>query len=301
MKIPIFDAHCDTLTAVHEHGGGLFENGFMVDFARLGRFSPAAQVFAVWNGEYEAKAALLKRGCAASGGRVRLCRSAAEVREANAVGSAAALISVEGAEGLGCDPGRLRRARERDGLAMLGLCWNYDNALCGAAMASGAGLTPLGLEFVRECQRIGVAVDLSHASERAFWDTLEAAEKPVLASHSDSASVRPCARNLSDGQFEALARAGGGAGINLCPYFLAEEGAGLADVLRHIERFLALGGERAVFLGADFDGIDETPEGLTGVQDMSNLYDALLRLNYPETLVRSIFYDNLLNILEAAQ
>ena len=68
--------------------------------------------------------------------------------------------------------------------------------------------------------------------------------------------------------------------------------------MRHIEHFLALGGERAVFLGTDFDGIDATPRSLTGVQDMGALYEALLRRNYPEELVRDIFYDNLMEILE---
>ena len=185
---------------------------------------------------------------------------------------------------------------------MLNLCWNHDNALCGAAMDSGAGLTERGRAFVRECQRLGVAADMSHASERTFWDVMEISEKPVIASHSNSAAL--CAdfpRNLTDAQFTALARCGGGAGINLCPGFLRSGGAGIADVLRHIERFLSLGGEGAVFLGADFDGIDSTPRGLAGAQDMRRLYEELLRLNYPEALVGRIFYGNLMDILERTQ
>ena len=299
---PYFDAHCDTLTAVYENGGGLFENRFMVDFRRLAAYAPAAQVFAVWNGGYSAKAALLRRECAAHADIVSLCRDSAEIRAANGEGRIAALLSVEGAEQLGCSVGRLLEAREADGVIMLNLCWNRDNALCGAAMGSGSGLTEQGRGFVRECQRLGVAVDMSHASERAFWDALELSEKPLIASHSNSAAL--CSafpRNLTDAQFGALAKTGGGAGINLCPDFLAEGGAGMADVLRHMEHFLALGGERAVFLGADFDGIDATPEGLRGAQDMGALYEALLRENYPEALVRGIFYENLLNILERTQ
>ncbi len=299
--IPYFDAHCDTLTAVFEHGGGLFENGFMLDFRRLGAYSPAAQVFAVWNGGYEAKAALLRRECAAHGSEIRFCRSPREVREAAASGRTAALLSVEGAEQLGCDMERLRGARERDGIIMLNLCWNRDNALCGAAMGSGSGLTERGRAFVRECQRLGVAVDLSHASERAFWDVMEIAEKPVVASHSDSAALRAVPRNLTDNQFRVLAACGGGAGLNLCPDFLAEDGAGIEDAVRHLEHFLALGGGRAVFLGSDFDGIASAPRGLAGVQDMAALYEELLRRNYDEGLVRGIFYDNLLDILERTQ
>ena len=286
--VPYFDAHCDTLTAVYEHGGGLFENAYQLDLSRLSAYSPCAQVFAVWNGDFEAKAALLRRECAARPGLVSFCRTPGEARAANAEGRIAALLSVEGAEQLGCDLERLRLARERDGVIMLNLCWNHDNALCGAAMDSGAGLTERGRAFVRECQRLGVAADMSHASERTFWDVMEISEKPVIASHSNSAAL--CAdfpRNLTDAQFTALARCGGGAGI--------------ADVLRHIERFLSLGGEGAVFLGTDFDGIDSTPRGLAGAQDMRRLYEELLRLNYPEALVGRIFYGNLMDILERTQ
>ena len=301
-KIPYFDSHCDVLTAVYDHGGDLFENTYHVDIKRLMGFSPCAQVFPVWNGGYAGKVSLLRAACARRPDVLALCRSPGEVRAANEAGKVAALLSVEGAECLDCDADRLREARERDGIVMLSLCWNSDNALCGAAMDSGSGLTERGRAFVRECQRIGVAVDLSHASERTFRDVLEIAVKPVIASHSDSAAL--CStfpRNLTDEQFTALAGCGGGAGINLCPDFLRDGGADISDAVRHIEHFLSLGGERAVFIGADFDGIDDTPRGISGVQDMGRLYEALLRGNYPEDLVQRIFYGNLQEILGRTQ
>lgn len=274
----------------------------MVDLRRLGAYAPCAQVFAVWNGGFEAKAALLRRECGRYADIAALCRSPQEVRSANAAGKIAALLSVEGAEELGCSLSCLREAREEYGVVMLNLCWNSDNALCGAAMDSGSGLTERGRGYVRECQRLGVAVDMSHASERTFWDALEIAQKPLIASHSNSAAL--CSdfpRNLTDAQFDAMARSGGGAGINLCPDFLASGGAGVDDAVRHVEHFLALGGEGSVFIGADFDGIDSTPRGIGGAQDMGVLYEALLRLNYPEELVARIFYGNLLDILERTQ
>ena len=95
--VPYFDAHCDTLTAVYEHGGGLFENAYQLDLSRLSAYSPCAQVFAVWNGDFEAKAALLRRECAARPGLVSFCRTPGEARAANAEGRIAALLSVEGA------------------------------------------------------------------------------------------------------------------------------------------------------------------------------------------------------------
>ncbi len=296
--IPYFDAHCDTLTAVYERGGSLWENGLMLDVRRLGAYAPAAQFFAVWNGHYPEKAALLRAEAEKHPDKLTLCRSAAQAREAVAAGQVAALLSVEGMEQLACSVDRLRLARERDGVLMVNLCWNQDNALCGAAMDGQGGLTPAGRDFVPAAQRLGVTIDLSHASERAFWDTLEVCVKPPLASHSNAAAL--CAdfpRNLTDAQFTALVRAGGGAGINLCPDFLGLS-RDSAAVCAHIEHFLALGGERAVFLGCDLDGIDDTPRDIAGAEHMGHLYEALLRRNLPESLVRDIFYNNLMDILE---
>ena len=298
MGIPYFDAHCDTLSVLHSRGAewSLGANAAQVDIDRLSAYSPAAQVFAIWGGHYEEKLALLRRGLARDG-RAVLCRTAEEVRKANAAGKVAALLSVEGAEILGCSIERLREARERDGLSMINLCWNSDNALCGAAMDSGSGLTDAGRAFVRAAQDVGVAVDLSHASERTFWDVLEIAEKPVIASHSNAAALSSeFPRNLTDEQFAALVKCGGGAGINLCAGFIGL-GRDIGACCAHIEHFLALGGEKSLFLGTDFDGIAAVPCGLYGVQDMWKLYEALLKRGHSEELVQDIFYGDLLRIL----
>ena len=298
MGIPYFDAHCDTLSVLHSRGAewSLGANAAEVDIDRLSAYSPAAQVFAIWGGHYEEKLALLRRGLARDG-RAVLCRTAEEVRKANAAGKVAALLSVEGAEILGCSIERLREACERDGLAMINLCWNSDNALCGAAMDSGSGLTDAGRAFVRAAQDVGVAVDLSHASERTFWDVLEIAEKPVIASHSNAAALSSeFPRNLTDEQFTALVKCGGGAGLNLCADFIGL-GRDIGACCAHIEHFLALGGEKSLFLGTDFDGIAAVPRGLYGVQDMWKLYEALLERGHSEELVQDIFYGDLLRIL----
>lgn len=298
MGIPYFDAHCDTLSVLHSRGAewSLGANAAEVDIDRLSAYSPAAQVFAIWGGHYEEKLALLRRSLARDG-RAVLCRTAEEVRKANAAGKVAALLSVEGAEILGCSIERLREARERDGLAMINLCWNSDNALCGAAMDSGSGLTDAGRAFVRAAQDVGVAVDLSHASERTFWDVLEIAEKPVIASHSNAAALSSeFPRNLTDEQFAALVKCGGGAGLNLCAGFIGL-GRDIGACCAHIEHFLALGGEKSLFLGTDFDGIAAVPRGLYGVQDMWKLYEALLERGHSEELVQDIFYGDLLRIL----
>lgn len=300
MGRPYFDAHCDTISALFDEGGNLLQNVWHLDLARLKTYAPAAQFFAVWGGHYPEKTALLKSELSKYSDLAVFCQTPGAGRAAAREGKIAAFLSIEGAEQIGCSIEALRAAHDGDGVLMVNLCWNSDNVLCGSAMDGGGGLTEAGRAFVRAAQEMGVAVDLSHASERTFWDVMEITARPVLASHSNSAALYSAfPRNLTDAQFEALVACGGGAGLNLCPVFLAVD-ADIGSCTAHIEHFLALGGEKAVFMGADLDGVEVLPRGITGVQDVGRIYEALLRRNYSENLVRDIFYNNLMAILERA-
>lgn len=298
MSIPYFDCHCDTICRCVNEGGLLRSNDFQLDLERLMRFSPSAQVFAVCcedgvDPEKSAKPLFsrLMSELNINSDAVKLCLSFNDVKAAADDNKIAAIISAEGAEQL-CD---LDSAYEY-GVRIIHITWNYDNELCGAAMASGSGLTEKGREFVRRAQKMGFALDMSHISERGFWDVLEISEKPVIAGHSNSKALCDVPRNLTDEQFMALLKCGGGAGINLCPDFLGLT-RDIHAVIAHIEHFLSLGGEKAVFLGCDLDGIDETPKGMESVSDLEKLYNELLRENYSEITVKDIFYNNLFDIM----
>ena len=121
----------------------------------------------------------------------------------------------------------------------------------------------------------------------------------MIAGHSNAKTLCSVPRNLTDEQFTALAGQGGGAGINLYPEFLGL-GRDIDAVFAHIEHFMSLGGEKAVFLGCDLDGIEEPPKGIRGVQDLGRIYETLLRHNYTEQLARDIFRNNILRIMEKA-
>lgn len=321
MDIPVFDAHCDTISEAAKNGIGLRKNGLHVDLERGGRYSPYAQVFAVFGrpdgglsaeGDYlrdwpyevltglaDGLLSLLLYEFETNSDVLSLCRNAKEVKEATESGKIAALIAVEGAELLGCDIGRLKDAYDK-GVRFVNLCWNYDNEICGAANgASKGGLTEKGRQFVWTMQDMGIAVDLSHASERTFWDVVEIANRPVIAGHSNSKAICANPRNLTDDQFKAIVRLGGVAGLNLYPKFLSErEWAGIDDVLRHAEHFLELGGEKALCLGGDLDGVEYLPKAITGIESYGDIYEAMLKRNYSEDLVRDIFYNNLYDVLE---
>ncbi len=304
MKIPYFDAHCDTALPVYEAGKSLYKNNFHIDIERLSAYAPAAQVFSICAphraGMVEKTQWVmdeLLRQIRNHSDKIKLCLSAADLDEAEEQGKVAAFISVEGAEKLDCSIENLRAAYER-GLRIVHLTWNHANKLSGTCV-DGGGLTDKGREFVKAAQEMGVALDMSHISEKAFWDIQEIAVKPVLAGHSNSKTVCDHIRNLTDEQFAALVKTGGVAGLNMYLDILGH-GRDIEAVLAHAEHFLSLGGEKAICLGGDLDGIPAMPKGMAGVQDMAKLYEAMLRRNWSEDLVRDIFYRNLRSFMERA-
>ncbi len=323
MNIPLFDAHCDTIYRIKETGQNLRKNKLHIDLERGGRFSPYAQVFAVFTRPWPEKIDIHNMDYSHDWGAQVLipmgaelldlllaefdtnsailahCLSAQDAKTAAEQGKIAAFIAIEGAELIGCDIDMLHEAFDK-GVRLINLCWNYDNALCGAANSgSRKGLTEQGRAYVEQMQSMGIAVDLSHASEETFWDVAAIAKRPIIAGHSNSKAVCNNVRNLSDEQILEIIRLKGAVGLNLCPDFLTAGGAAkFDDILRHIEHFLELGAERALCLGGDLDGIDHLPLGFNGIESYAELFEDLLKRNYPEMLLRDIFYNNFLNVLE---
>ena len=299
MSIPIFDCHCDTATHARERGELLRRNSMQLDLERLSQYSPAGQVFAVCAVDdlepvkfADISIAYFLEQIKDNSDMVKLCLNFRDIISAESEGKIAALLSIEGAEQIADID-----AAYGLGVRIVHMTWNHDNALCGAAMDSGSGLTHKGKAFVLRAQELGIMLDMAHVSERGFWDTLSISTRPVIAGHSNAKAICDVPRNLTDGQFTSLARQGGGAGINLYPEFLGR-GRDIDAVFAHIEHFMALGGEKAVFLGCDLDGIEQTPSGINGVQDLGRIYETLLRHNYTEQLAQDIFRNNILRIME---
>ena len=299
MNIPLFDCHCDTAAHAREHGEKLRRNRMQLDLERLSHYSPAGQVFAVCAADdaepvkfADVSIAFFLEQIKENSDIVKLCLNFRDILSAEKEGKIAALLSIEGAEQIS----DIDEAYGQ-GVRIVHMTWNHDNALCGAAMDSGAGLTQEGKSFVLRAQQLGIMLDMSHVSECGFWDTLSISTRPVIAGHSNARAVCNVTRNLTDAQFTALVKQGGGAGINLYPEFLGL-GRDIDAVFAHIEHFMSLGGERAVFLGCDLDGIEQMPKGISGVQDLGRIYEALLRHNYPERLARDIFRNNILRVME---
>ncbi len=295
----LFDSHCDTASQIFDKGYDLFDNSLHVDLRRGGEYSPYVQIFAVFaSNEFEAKyrgiMEYLKYQLAINTSNIRLCRTAQDIRDCEVDKISAALISVEGAELLGCEIDKLVYAKD-DGVSSVNITWNYANELSGSnAERPDMGLTKRGKAFVDKCFEIGVAVDVSHISDPAFWDVCGIAEKygkPFYASHSNSRTVCPQKRNLTDDQFRAIVACGGVAGLNMYSSFLGDN-ADISTILRHIDHFLELGGAKSIAIGADFDGCSVLPKEISGIQDMYRLYDELILRGYGEEFAADVFYNN---------
>ena len=311
MERPIvFDAHCDTISRCWREYEDLERNTGAVDLDRAGRaFAHYAQIFALWTApgytgggtEQEAYRALLRcfhRQLERNGDRICLCRTGADIQRAWRQGKAAALLSVEGAQLLGCDPDRLEGAAA-DGVRVITLTWNHANALSGSHCDQPEqGLTPLGRRFLARMEELGIFADVAHLSEAGFWDVIEQARRPVLATHSNAKSVWGHTRNLTDGQITAIIKLQGIIGLNFYREFVGL-GRDLDAVRAHLDHILELGGADCVALGGDWDGCD-TIADLPDLPALDRFYEYLLRCRYGEPVVRSLFYHNLMRVVSCS-
>jgi membrane dipeptidase len=241
-----------------------------------------------------------------------LATSAADIRRARRQHKIAALIGIEGGHAIE-DSLRLLRRFYGEGVRYMTLTHTNSNHWAdssGDGNKPNNGLSPFGREVVLEMNRLGMIVDISHVSDKTFWDALDASKAPIFASHSSCRAISPAPRNMTDEMIAALARKGGVVQINfscdfLNPEIFAAEAAGaragkratLADVVKHIDHAVAIGGVDAVGLGSDFDGIDCAPEGLDSVDKWPNLTRALLEEGYTAAEIRKMYGENTLRLM----
>lgn len=241
---------------------------------------------------------------------VTFCRTRSEIDAALAAGQIAFVLGIEGGECVQDGIESLRVFAEL-GLRVFGFTWNQRNLLAeGVGEArSGGGLTELGRRMAKEAGRLGVVLDVSHLSDRSFWDLLEAADGPVIASHSNARTLCGHPRNLTDDQLRALAERGGIIGINFVADFITDEAkdANLERVLDHVDYIANLIGVEHVALGPDYvdylagsGSLRPTityPSGLETIARLPRLTPGLLARGYDEAAIRGILGENMLRVL----
>ncbi|MBQ4580976.1 MAG: membrane dipeptidase [Clostridia bacterium] len=205
------------------------------------------------------------------------------------------MLSLEGCEVFQDGLDKVAFWRER-GVRMGAPVWNNENALATPAKKNpDDGLTDYGVKVVKEMQKQGIAVDVSHLNERGFYDLFLKGDKAPMASHSCCRALCDHFRNLTDDQIRLMIRDGGFIGVNFYPAFLsADKTATTRTLAQHIDHICQLGGADIVGFGSDFDGIERYPEDLRHPGQMGNLLAALRDYGYDGAALEKIAGGNLL-------
>ena len=252
---------------------------------------------------------------------IELAVSFADIQRITAAGKVAVLLAFEGAEPLGHDLAALRLFYAA-GLRMMSLTWSRRNAFGDGAWEndSRGGLTRLGRQAVAEMERLGIIVDVSHASDRTAWDILEVATRPVVASHSNARALRAHPRNLPDDLLRAIADKDGVIGVTAVPSFIGESPATIGAWVDHVEHVVEVAGIDHVGIGADFvhhmNEIGATLEiagwgpdwnagrrlppfeGMLSAEDLPGLTAELRRRGYGEAELTRVFHANYFRVMQ---
>ncbi|MCH5310108.1 MAG: membrane dipeptidase [Prevotella sp.] len=231
-----------------------------------------------------------------------IARTPADLWENKRRGRKSIMLGIENGIALDGKLSNLRHFAERD-IVYMTLCHNGDNDICDSARgnATHGGVSAFGEQVIREMNRLGIMVDLSHADEKSFYDALEISAQPIVCSHSSCRALCDHPRNLTDDQMRALAAKGGVMQVTLYAGFLRTDGeATIEDAIRHLEHAIEVMGIDHVGLGTDFDG-DGGIRGLADSSELIHFTRHLLARGYSEEDIRKIWGGNFLRVMEQVQ
>lgn len=312
MNFPVFDFHCDTALVLlgddRNQAGSLRKNSGHIDLERAGKLGGYAQCFACFTTDlpeilkgispivlFERELATIQREVDKNSDMISIVYSTEEIEENRAAGKMSAILTLEGTAGIDYNPALLEDLWAI-GFRVSSLGWNEKNPLTGSNV-TGGGLTDLGREYVKEAQRLGMRVDVSHISDEGFWDIMKITNAPILATHSNSRAIFDHSRNITDDMFRAIRETGGVAGYNTCREFTGEP-SDLDTICDHILHFMELDPDgKHIALGGDLDGVDAMPDGFEGVQSYPALARKLLDRGLTEENVMDIFWNNAIRVL----
>ncbi len=239
--------------------------------------------------------------------RLRIVRNVREIEEAMSAGALAAILHFEGAEAIDVDLAALD-VYHAAGLRSLGIVWSRANAFgygvpftFPSSPDVAPGLTAHGVRLVKRCNELKIMVDLSHISEKGFWDVADISDAPLVATHSNAHALSPSPRNLTDDQLDAIRESGGLVGVNFNVGFLAEDGSAdpglpLDVMVRHVDHLVEKLGPEGVAMGSDFDGAT-MPSAIRDVAGVQRLFEALSSAGYDQDSLENLGYRNWLRVL----
>ena len=231
-----------------------------------------------------------------------IARTPADLYTNKQLGKKSIMLGIENGLAIEHSLDKLRHFADR-GIVYMTLCHNGDNDICDSARGCNThnGVSEFGEQVIKEMNRLGIMVDMSHAGEKSFYDALEISEKPIVCSHSNSRILCDHPRNLTDDQLRAIAAKGGVVHTTFYHGFLQKTGeADILDGIRHLEHAIDIMGIDNVGIGTDFDG----DGGVCGMRDASDIQQftrQLLRRRYSENDIAKIWGGNWLRVMEEVQ
>ena len=316
-QVLTLDTHCDTPMFFHEDiDFSRRDDRILVDSSKMRDGGLDASIMVAYLPQRDRDEASLKAATAkanelldgieqriASAPGVGLANTPADLRRLKAEGKLAIMRGIENGYAVGRDLSNVERFRRR-GVVYMTLCHNGDNDICDSAARTNnehGGLSAFGREVVREMNRVGMMVDLSHGGVRSFYDALELSTAPIVCSHASCRALCDHPRNLDDEQMKALAAKDGVMQVTLYPGFLRLDGeATILDAMAHLDHAVEVMGIDHVGLGSDFDGDGGVP-GLASASEVINYTRQLLKRRYSVEQIQMLWGGNFLRVMEKVQ
>ncbi len=307
----IVDGHCDTIQVALDRNVDLEEESLSFNLKQAMKKAPILQMTAAYiSPKYEKS---FQRACDIINHFERQVKKYPE--ELLQIKNKEDILKVEQEKKIGClltiENGRAIEDKLENveyfynkGVKVMSITWNEDNLLgCGALTKQDNGLTEFGKQYVQKLNEKKIIVDVSHSSERTFWDTMKINERPIVATHSCCYSLCQHPRNLKDEQIKQIARNDGIVGICYCTNFLSETGiAGTKEIAKHISYIASLVGVDYVGLGSDFDGLEENeiPTDLKNIGQIDNLVQELRKIGFQKEEIEKIMGENWIRTLDVS-
>lgn len=305
------DMHCDTILRLMDDKENLelYENHLSIDIKKLKKGNSLAQFFAMWIDlkksvdPLETCLEMIDKfyiEIEKNSDNICLATNYRDIIKNDNEGKISAVLAIE--EG-GAIKGQMHNLRNfyRIGVRAITLTWNTANEIGYPNIKKNyrdRGLTSFGEEIVYEMNKLGMLIDVSHLSDKGFYDVVRLSSKPFIASHSNSRIIKEHSRNLTDDMIKLLSESGGTTGICFERDFLGEsENARIEDIIRHIKHIRNIGGIDVIALGSDYDGSHPNCE-INNIGEIEKLIFALKDNKFSEDEIDKIFYKNALRVIK---
>lgn len=310
MKSIIVDGHCDTLQMAYDEGLSIFDKKYSFNIKEAKCILPYIQFLSCFintkydfdnNGFSRINAMLDKFYLEYENNKehINLIKSKSDIK--NNLNKVGIVLTIENGIALGNNIYNIRRLYNR-GIRVMSLTWNDDNFLaCGSHTKNDVGLTKEGIKCIKLMNELGIIIDVSHLSQKSFYDICSITNKCIIATHSCVDSICKNKRNLTDNQIKIIAQNKGIIGVCFYKYFLSNnKNVSIDDIINHIEYISNLVGTEYVGIGSDFDGMDKSdiPVGLSGIKDMRNIAEKLNDRGFNKNEIYNIMGGNYIRVLK---